>query len=384
MTRVDASWGNMRNALRQNRIGGRRDREKLERDLDRRAFLRAGVRGAGLVGLGGAVGFAASRYLPYSVRETAVGGGAPSLDLDKYATVDPALMQYTEIGKIQTGFRSMRGIAVDPENRILVAGDRSIKVFGEDAEFLRQIELGAAPRCLPVSEEGVLYVGLKDRVEVYDQSGTQQARWHDLGANAVLTSIAVSGDDVFLANAGQREILRYTRSAKQVLHFGKKDPSRNMPGFVVPSPYFDLAIGQDGLLKVANPGRHRMEAYTLEGDFELSWGEASMGIEGFCGCCNPVNFALLPDGRIVTSEKGLPRIKVYEANGSFSGVVAAPRDFEANQQACCGSAEASEPTGDVSNCQSGGIDLATDARGRVLALDPVEQVVRIFEPLTGT
>lgn len=356
---------------------------KMDQDMDRRAFLRAGVRGAGLIGLGGAVGYAASRYMPQSVRETVVGGGASRMDLEKYAYVDPALMQYKEMGQIETGFRSLRGIAVDLENRILVAGDRGIRVFGEDAEFLHQIDLGAAPRCLTVSEEGVLYVGLKERVEVYDLSGTQQARWHDLGLDAVLTSIAVSGDDVFLANAGQREILRYTRSGKQVLRFGKKDTSRNVPGFVVPSPYFDLAIGQDGLLNVANPGRHRMEAYTFDGDFELTWGEASMGIEGFCGCCNPVNFALLPDGRIVTSEKGLSRVKVYEANGSFSGVVAAPRDFEKNQEACCGSAEVTEPTGDVSNCQSGGIDLATDTNGRVLALDPVEQVVRIFEPVVG-
>ena len=292
------------------------------------------------------------------------------------------MIQYREIGKIQTGFRSLRGVAVDPENRVLVAGDRSIRVFGDDAEFLRQIDLDAVPRCLAVSEEGVLYVGLIDRVEVYDLLGNRRTQWQDLGANAVLTSIAVSGDDVFLANAGQREILRYARSGKLIRRFGKKDPSRNVPGFVVPSPYFDLAIGQDGLLKVANPGRHRMEAYTFDGDFELAWGEASMGIEGFCGCCNPVNFSLLPDGRIVTSEKGLPRIKVYEADGAFSGVVAAPDDFEANNLACCGSAEVTEPTGDVSSCQTGGIDLATDSHGRVLALDPVEQVVRIFEPIT--
>jgi hypothetical protein len=126
-----------------------------------------------------------------------------------------------------------------------------------------------------------------------------------------------------------------------------------------------------------------MEAYTFEGDFELAWGEASMGIEGFCGCCNPVNFSLLPDGRFVTSEKGLPRIKVYEADGAFAGVVAGPRDFDANKRACCSSAAVSAPLDDVSICQSGGIDVAADARGRVMALDPVDRVVRVFAPLTG-
>jgi hypothetical protein len=31
------------------------------------------------------------------------------------------------------------------------------------------------------------------------------------------------------------------------------------------------------------------------------------------GCCNPACFALLSDGRIVTVEKGVPRIKVFRA-----------------------------------------------------------------------
>jgi len=355
--------------------------KKPEPDMDRREFLRAGVRGAGLVGLGGAVGLAAGRYLPRYTRETVVAGGTASTHLDKYNYVDPALIQYREAGKIRTRFRLLRGVAVDPDNRVFVAGDQAIRIFDEGGLFLGQIDLDAAPRCLTVSEEGVLYVGLRGHVEAYDLSGVPLARWQDLGSDAVLTSIAVSGEDVFVANAGQREILRYKRSGKLQRRFGKKNPSRNVPGFVVPSPYFDLAVAPDGLLKVANPGRHRMESYTFDGDFELAWGEASMGIEGFCGCCNPVNFSMLPDGRIVTSEKGLPRIKVYEADGAFSGVVAAPDDFKANNLACCGSAEVSEPTGDVSSCQTGGIDLATDSRGRVLALDPVEQVVRIFEPI---
>ncbi|MBM3243119.1 hypothetical protein FJZ31_43220, partial [Candidatus Poribacteria bacterium] len=50
-------------------------------------------------------------------------------------------------------------------------------------------------------------------------------------------------------------------------------------------------------------------------------GYLSMDIDGFCGCCNPVNFAMLPDGRFVTCEKGLPRVKIYDADGTFSGVV---------------------------------------------------------------
>ena len=34
----------------------------------------------------------------------------------------------------------------------------------------------------------------------------------------------------------------------------------------------------DGLLWVVNPGRHRLEAYTFDGDLQSYWGEESLGI----------------------------------------------------------------------------------------------------------
>jgi hypothetical protein len=57
----------------------------------------------------------------------------------------------------------------------------------------------------------------------------------------------------------------------------------------VPSACLDVEIAPDGLLRVNNPGRHRVETYTFDGDLELFWGRPSAAIDGFCGCCNPVN-----------------------------------------------------------------------------------------------
>ncbi len=354
-----------------------------DRNITRRKFISTGIRGVGLVGLGGTVGVVASRYLTGSTDENPIGvGNAPTAHLGDYSKVDPARAGYEEVGQIRTKFQSLRGIAVGPDDHIYIAADQRIGVFGKDTSTQSELKLNGSPRCLTVTEEGTVYVGLKDRVEVYNAKGRHEASWDELGQNAVLTSIAVSKDDVFVANAGEREVLRYHRSGKFIRHIGKKDKARNIPGFVVPSPYFDLAVAPDGLLRVVNPGRHRVEAYTFDGDFELSWGETSMRIEGFCGCCNPVNFALLPDGKFVTSEKGLPRIKVYDVDGTFVEVVAGPEHFNQNQKACC-PADRVTPASldDVSNCQSGGLDVAVDSQGRVLVLDPVERIVRIFKPI---
>ena len=163
---------------------------------------------------------------------------------------------------------------------------------------------------------------------------------------------------------------------------GEKDENRNIPGFVIPSPYFDLAVGRDGLLRVVNPGIHRIEAYTFEGDLEFSWGEFSSGVKGFCGCCNPVNFAILPgpdfsgaDDHFVTCEKGLTRVKIYDPEGSFIGVVAGPEQLvEGGKVEICDT---------PAECQIGGFDVAVDASGRVLILDTIKNVVRIFSRIEG-
>lgn len=82
-----------------------------------------------------------------------------------------------------------------------------------------------------------------------------------------------------------------------------------------------------------------------------------MEIEGFCGCCNPSHFAIREDGSFVTSEKGIPRIKVYDRLGRLASVVAGPDSFD---------------EGTV------GLDLALDSAQRVLVLDPARRAVRIF------
>ena len=66
------------------------------------------------------------------------------------------------------------------------------------------------------------------------------------------------------------------------------------------------------------------------------------------------------------------------------GVVAGPEHFDGNKKACCGTGAVTPPLADVSSCQSGGIDVAVDSQGRVLALDPIEKVVRIFEKIDPT
>jgi hypothetical protein len=211
---------------------------------------------------------------------------------------------------------------------------------------------------------------MKDHVEVYDAQGKQKASWDGLGQNAILTSIATTEDNVLVADAGNRIVIRYDIEGSIINKIGRRDTFNNIPGFVIPSPYFDLVIPKDGLLRVVNPGRLRIEAYTLDGDIEFWWGSPTAAIEGFCGCCNPVNIAVLPDGGFVTCEKGLVRIKIYNSEGSFVGVVAGPEQF--------GAGGTSKICMVPEECQTAGFDVAVDSEGRVFVLDTVDNIVKVF------
>ena len=87
-----------------------------------------------------------------------------------------------------------------------------------------------------------------------------------------------------------------TGPARSSAESAEKNADRNVPGFIVPSPFLDVMIHRDGLLRVNNPGRHRVEAYTFDGDLEGAWGKPTAAIEGFCGCCNPIAIAAWPTG----------------------------------------------------------------------------------------
>ena len=137
--------------------------------------------------------------------------------------------------------------------------------------------------CLAVDLNGDLYLGMDDHIEVYDSDGAKKAHWESLGDTALLTSIAVSNEYVFVADAGNRIVWKYDKKGNVLLKIGEKNESKDIPGCVVPSRFFDVSIDLDGFLWVVNPGRHSLENYTLDGDLRSSWGKYSMDIEKAAG-----------------------------------------------------------------------------------------------------
>jgi hypothetical protein len=340
--------------------------------VTRRSVAGSWLWSAAVLGAGGAAGYALSRLRPSGPAKAGPGpelGEAFTYDLSAVQKIDPALVRYRETAAFDTGFQRARGIAAAPDGRILVAGDEAIRVFGPDGTRVSEIAAGDRPRCVAAAPDGSLVAAMMDHVRVFDAAGAPKATGERLGERAVLTSIGVADDAFYVADSGNREVVRLDRAGAVKGRIGRKTPEKDVPGFVVPSPCFDLAIAADGQLRVVNPGRHRVETYTTYGDFVRAWGAASFQVDGFIGCCNPAHMALTPEGDFITSEKGVPRIKRYAPDGRLLDVVAAPETLLA------GRADAIDP-------ESGGtgaaFDVAVDAKGRVLALDPFTRRVRIF------
>ena len=332
--------------------------------LSRRSFFERATNAAKVAGVGAALA---------SLPRTSPGAPAPAdrpnpwaYDDTPYRRTDQKLIRYQESKRFQSVRRGPRCLAVTREGRLWIGAGKYLTQYSP--EVTHEIALTAEVRCLDLGEDSSLFVGFRDHLEVLDSQGQRQAVWESPGKKAYLTAVAVSGTDVFVADAGSRVVLRYDRSGKLKNRIGEKNPEQKTPGFIVPSPFFDVQVAPDGLLRVTNPGRHRVEAYTFDGDLEFAWGNPGAAIENFCGCCNPIKLALLPDGRVVTFEKGIPRVKVYNAQGTFESVVAGAESFAENAKVC-----------GPNDCTLGGLNGAVDAQGRVYVLDLVAAEVRVME-----
>lgn len=225
--------------------------------------------------------------------------------------------------------RQVRGLAVDADGRIAVAADNRILHFNPDGSLVREVAATAPVRAVGFDTCGRLFAAFKDQLARVSGQGVLEMLGVPFGSReSALTSLALAGNgDIFAADSGERLVWRLDASSKVL---GQIKPLEN--GFAVPRAFFPIAWS-GGRLIVADPGRHRIQTYTPDGKLVASWGARSRELDGFAGCCNPVSFAALADGTIVTAERGQRRVKAFSAAGRLSRVLAGPDVFAASTEA---------------------------------------------------
>ncbi len=278
-------------------------------------------------------------------------------DLDEFRKVDSTTVLFKERITFNVKEESPKGIAVSG-NSILVVTEKYLLKYDYSGNELSKFELPDTANCIATDANHKIWIGLLHGFCALDQDGKLLNKSKSFGERSVITSLAASNETIFVADAGNRIVYECNFTGEILSRIGEKDEVKKIPGYVIPSPYFDVAIDGDGFLWAANTGQHSLENYDHNGYLRTSWGKASNSIDGFCGCCNPAQFAIMKDQSFVTSEKGIPKIKLFDRKGVMKGIVAAPEMFENGWYAP---------------------DLAIDDDQRILALDLDRKQVRIFE-----
>ena len=273
---------------------------------------------------------------------------------------------------IATGMDDAWAIAVGPDGRIWVAGDREVQIRAADGGLLAGLPIDGRATSLAVSPD-LAYVGITDHVAVFDAGDLSRLEtWPSFGDRTRLTSMALSPRGLWIADAGNARIGHFDASGALIGSIpapGDEPDTWTTSGhFAVPSPYFDVAVDGDGRLLVANPGWHRVETWTADGGALGSWGWQSSEPEGFAGCCGPANLAQIGHDDVVTCDKGLPRVKIYRRDGTLRTLVAGEERFTEHERACKG-----RHHGAVA------LDVAVDLQGRILVLEPCTGRIRFLD-----
>ncbi len=275
-------------------------------------------------------------------------------EYDEFKQVKPELISHKEIRQIKIAIGDKGGIAAE-NNQIYLAAEKSVKILTPEGRLVSEFPLNETPNCIAVKGEKIA-VGFEKTFTIYNSEGTALLSSTETSDSSMITSLAIWDNKIVVADAGKRKIYIYKGNEK-ASEFEGVSEVENTHGFIIPSAKFDLAINNENELWVVNPGIHSLQQYDERGNLINSWRKTSLSIEGFCGCCNPSHFSFLSDGSFVTSEKSMPRIKIYDKKGEFKSVVAAPDKFEEN----------GHPS-----------DLAV-LNDMIVALDYDKKIIRIFD-----
>jgi len=341
------------------------------------------------------VGFVAIRCLPDSKASSMPG----LFHRNAYKRIPLEQIGYEPTHAILLPLEKPTCFALDREDRLYIGGDSKIVVFDSDGENLGTVLLNNNPTCLGISWPDCLFenhvlVGFPDTVEVYKVLPDHKIdpkpvfRWKLPGQTPYLTRILTNRDSLILADAGEKGVYRINAEGDITLKIGfvQGEVSGEFPGFSIPSlPFLDVVESPtEEFFFITNPGKHRIEAFTKSGDWipERGWGEISVYYEGFCGCCNPSGLSCFPDGRFLTTEKYISRVKVYDSTGRFQMVVATPDELERPPTSFVntpvGTRQDYRPENDVAHP----VQAAITSDGGIVVLDPRYCSVRFYREKT--
>jgi hypothetical protein len=252
--------------------------------------------------------------------------------------------------------RSLGGLSVGPDDQVVALGDGEVRVFDGAGRLLQHWAAPEQAQAVGVAADGTVYVGGAGRVDIFAAEGQPRGgfRVGESAEPASISAVQATGGDILVADASARIVRRLDASGRAVNLIGTALKTKS---FLLPNGSMDLAVDAAGHVLATDTGRHQVTIWSLDGALVGRFGKFGM-LEpaDFVGCCNPVNVAATPDGKVVTAEKMVARVKVFELDGTLIGYIG-PDHFDPM-------------------CTH--IYLGVDRAGRILAGDPVRRQILVF------
>jgi hypothetical protein len=226
---------------------------------------------------------------------------------------------WTLFREMQITGGGLSSVTVSEDGIVFLGGDTFVKSLNSDLTDSWNLNTEAKITSLTLSGDTV-FASTSETILVISTSGKLIAEWGPYEGNCILTSVSAGKKFLAIADAGNKRIFILKKNGELNSMMGQSEEQ-----FVIPSPYFDVALSDDQLF-AANTGHRRIETWTTDGKKLSQFGEPGTAPGAFCGCCNPAHFAVIPQG-FVTAEKGINRIKILDHNGDFVEFVSSQNDF---------------------------------------------------------
>ncbi|HUX57651.1 MAG TPA: hypothetical protein VMV77_11810 [Bacteroidales bacterium] len=223
-------------------------------------------------------------------------------------------------GELQVDDGSLRAVTVPSTGSIYIGGDSFVQCYDKDLNLIWNLKTPYSVTALSNFGDSI-FASTMDMILVISSDGQLINEWGPYEDNSIITSVASNRSYVVFADAGTKAVFCLDKGGEVKSLIGHSGEP-----FIIPSPYFDVAIDSDNTLFIANTGHRRVETRTIDGELISYFGEAGTAPDAFCGCCNPAHFILFPEG-FATAEKGINRIKILDENGAFVEYVSSENNF---------------------------------------------------------
>ena len=287
-------------------------------------------------------------YIIFDVTKTT---GSDKVEIKTAGKIDiPDAWTITTDYKVSEG--TLEAVSASP-GKIYLGGDSFVSCYDSDLKLIWNLKTPAPVTSLSNSGDSI-FASTRDQILIINSTGKMLGDWGPFEDSSMITSVTANRKYVAFADAGTKMVFILDKGGEVKKMIGQGDKQ-----FVIPSPYFEVALDRDNNLFTANTGKHRVETRNINGDILSYFGAPGTEPGYFCGCCAPPHFILIPDG-FVTAEKGINRIKILNKKGEFVEFVNSHNNF----------------------IKSIPLDLASDDGKTIYAAYPAESKLYVFNRIT--